>query len=51
MIGIGVDLVEVDRMRTVLARTPTMVDRLFTAGEQAYARAASDPSCQTVAGP
>ena len=44
MIGIGVDLVEVDRMRTVLARTPTMVDRLFTAGEQAYARAASDPS-------
>ncbi len=44
MIGIGVDLVEVDRMRTVLARTPTMVEKLFTAGEQVYAEAANDPS-------
>lgn len=44
MIGIGVDLVEVDRMRQVLARTPTMVDRLFTAGERAYAEAARDPA-------
>ena len=44
MIGIGVDLVEVDRLRTVLARTPTMVDKLFTAGERAYAQAANDPT-------
>ena len=44
MIGIGVDLVEVDRMRTVLARTPTMVERLFTAGERDYATAANDPT-------
>lgn len=44
MIGIGVDLVEVDRMRTVLARTPTMVEKLFTAGERAYAEAANDPT-------
>ncbi|MFN8018261.1 MAG: holo-ACP synthase [Acidimicrobiales bacterium] len=44
MIGIGVDLVEVERMRTVLARTPTMADRLFTAEERAYAEAANDPS-------
>ena len=44
MIGIGVDLVEVDRMRTVLARTPTMVDKLFTPGERAYADAANDPT-------
>lgn len=44
MIGIGVDLVEVDRMRTVLARTPTMVEKLFTPGERAYAEAANDPS-------
>lgn len=44
MIGIGVDLVEVDRMRTVLARTPTMADKLFTEGERAYARSANDPA-------
>lgn len=44
MIGIGVDLVEVDRMRTVLARTPTMAARCFTEGERAYAEAARDPA-------
>jgi holo-[acyl-carrier protein] synthase len=44
VIGIGVDLVEVDRMRTVLARTPAMVERLFTPGERAYAEAAKDPT-------
>ena len=44
MIGIGVDLVEVDQMRQALARTPTLVERLFTASEQAYASAARDPS-------
>jgi len=44
VIGIGVDLVEVDRLRTVLERTPTMVEKLFTPGEQAYAQAANDPT-------
>jgi holo-[acyl-carrier protein] synthase len=44
MIGIGVDLVEVDRMRTTLARTPALLDRLFTPGERAYAEAARDPA-------
>lgn len=44
MIGIGVDLVEVDRMRTTLARTPAMAERLFTPGERAYAEAARDPA-------
>lgn len=44
MIGIGVDLVEVDRMRDALARTPTLADRLFTPGERAYATAAKDPA-------
>lgn len=44
MIGIGVDLVEVDRMRTVLERTPTLAVRLFTEAERAYADAASDPA-------
>lgn len=31
-------------MRTTLARTPALVDRLFTAGERAYAEAATDPT-------
>ena len=44
MIGLGVDLVEVERFRATLARTPTLVDKLFTEGEQAYANAARDPA-------
>ena len=44
MIGIGVDLVEVERIRTALARTPSLRDRLFTADEQAYAESAKDPA-------
>ncbi|MCU1452931.1 MAG: acpS [Acidimicrobiales bacterium] len=44
VIGIGVDLVEVDRMRRALARTPSLAGRLFTTGERAYATAARDPA-------
>lgn len=46
MIGIGVDLVEVDRMRSALTRTPTLADRLFTPGERAYAEQARDPAAR-----
>ncbi len=31
-------------MRTVLARTPSMVEKLFTPGERVYAEAANDPT-------
>jgi phosphopantetheine--protein transferase-like protein len=44
VIGIGVDLVEVDRIRAALARTPALRERLFTPGERAYADAAEDPA-------
>jgi holo-[acyl-carrier protein] synthase len=44
MIGIGTDLVDLDRFRQVLERTPSIVDRLFTDGEQAYARKRRDPT-------
>lgn len=44
MIGIGVDLVEVARMRTALARTPSLEAKVFTDGERDYARAAKDPA-------
>jgi holo-[acyl-carrier protein] synthase len=43
VIGIGVDLCEVDRLRAALQRTPTLRDRLFTADEQAYSELRNDP--------
>jgi holo-[acyl-carrier protein] synthase len=44
VIGIGTDLVELDRFRVTLERTPSIVDRLFTDGEQAYAALRRDPT-------
>lgn len=43
MIGIGVDVVEIERFRTSLQRTPTMRERLFTPVELEYVRPKSDP--------
>lgn len=40
IVGVGIDECEVDRMAVALDRTASMRDRLFTAGEQAYADAA-----------
>lgn len=44
MIGIGVDLCEVDRMRAALARTPTLRTRVFTEAERAYCDRRADPT-------
>ena len=44
VIGIGVDAVDIGRMRTILARTPSFADRVFTSDELAYARMAEDPA-------
>ncbi len=44
VIGIGVDAVDVDRLRATLVRRPGMVGRLFTGGEHAYALRAHDPT-------
>lgn len=44
MIGIGVDLVEIDRFRVALDRTPGLIDRCFTAAETDYALRRRDPS-------
>lgn len=44
VVGLGTDLVDLDRFRSVLARTPSIVDRLFTPGEQAYASRRRDPT-------
>lgn len=35
VIGVGIDAVEVERVRTALARTPSLVARLFTEQERA----------------
>ena len=40
IVGIGVDDVDIDRFAQSLERTPSLVARLFTAGERAYASAA-----------
>ena len=44
MIGIGTDLVELDRFRRTLHRTPSIVGRLFTDDERAYAELRRDPT-------
>ena len=44
MVGVGIDAVEIDRFARALARRVGMADRLFTADELAYARAATDPA-------
>lgn len=49
MLGIGTDLVDIDRFRTVLARTPSIADRLFRPAERAYAEQARDPAARLAA--
>jgi holo-[acyl-carrier protein] synthase len=44
VIGIGIDAVEVDRFRQVLARTPGVARRLFTESERAYGNRKRDPA-------
>lgn len=44
MIGIGVDLVEIDRFRAAMARTPSLAGRLFTDDEREYALRRGDPT-------
>ena len=44
MLGIGIDAVEIDRFRAVLARRPRLAGRLFTDGERAYGARYADPA-------
>jgi holo-[acyl-carrier protein] synthase len=43
VVGVGVDAVDLDRLRLVLGRRSNMAARLFTEAELAYARSAVDP--------
>ena len=41
--GIGLDLLEIERLERALARRPRLADRLFSADERAYAAARARP--------
>jgi holo-[acyl-carrier protein] synthase len=44
VIGIGLDLLDIDRLERALGRRPALADRLFTEGEQAYAASRARPA-------
>lgn len=41
--AVGIDLIEIERVERALERRPRLADRLFTAGELAYARGRARP--------
>lgn len=41
--GVGIDLLEIERLERALQRTPRLADRLFTDAERAYAAAHARP--------
>lgn len=43
MSGVGIDLLEIDRMERALERHPRLAERVFTAGEREYAAARARP--------
>jgi holo-[acyl-carrier protein] synthase len=49
MTGIGIDLLEVERLERALARRPRLADRLFTDGERAYAATRPQPTMHLAA--
>ena len=44
IVGVGTDLVEVDRLRLALGRRSTLARRIFTAEEREYCDAQHDPA-------
>jgi holo-[acyl-carrier protein] synthase len=44
VVGLGIDLCEIERLRVAMARTPSMRERLFTLDEQAYCERKRDPA-------
>jgi holo-[acyl-carrier protein] synthase len=43
-VAVGIDLVEVDRIRTAIQRTPRFAERTYTTDELEYCRRAADPA-------
>jgi holo-[acyl-carrier protein] synthase len=46
IVSIGIDIIEVARIREVLIRTPRFADRVFTAAERAYCESRGVVSAQ-----
>ena len=49
MRGLGIDLLEIDRLERALARRPRLAERLFTDGERAYAATRARPAMHLAA--
>jgi holo-[acyl-carrier protein] synthase len=49
MAGVGIDLLEVERLERALARRPRLAERLFTDGERAYAQTRARPAMHLAA--
>jgi holo-[acyl-carrier protein] synthase len=47
--GVGIDLLDVDRLERALARRPRLAERLFTEAERAYAGAHARPAMHLAA--
>ena len=43
MEGVGIDLLEIERLERALERRPRLAERLFTEGERAYAQSRARP--------
>ncbi len=44
VVAVGVDLVDIDRIRRVIERQPRFVERVYTPAEQSYCRKRRDPA-------
>ncbi|MGI6591012.1 MAG: holo-ACP synthase [Eggerthellaceae bacterium] len=42
-VGLGIDIVDIDRMRAILSRTPSFARRVFSEEERAYCDATANP--------
>lgn len=42
VVSVGVDVVDIERMRTIVGRQPRFVERVFTTAEREYSEAAVD---------
>ena len=47
--GVGIDLLDVDRLERALKRRPGLAERLFTEGERAYAGSRARPAMHLAA--
>ena len=48
-VGLGVDIVEIDRMAALIARSPRFTERVFSEQERAYCDAKSNPAAHYAA--